>query len=265
MRIVILILLTLIPSVFGQINFEEHFQGFPGTMVIYNEKSGSSVVFNEKRAATRFSPFSTYKIPNSIIGLETEVISDVDQVIQWEGKKYLPKEWWPRSWSRDHSLRTALKYSVFPFYRHLTLQVGDKKMKHYLATFDYGNQDISSGLDEFWVSGSLKISALEQIAFLRKFYHGKLEVSPKSLKLVKNMLVQESKESYVLSAKTGGGYLDENWTQAFGWYVGYVEKEDNVYYFAMNISGQNFTKLQKPRIEITKNVLRALGIISQKH
>jgi len=31
--------------------------------------------------------------------------------------------------------------------------------------------------------------------------------------------------------------------------------------FALNLEGKNFTEIQKPRIEITKNILKEAGII----
>ncbi len=46
-------------------------------------------------------------------------------------------------------------------YRHMATNIGKEKMQSYLSQFSYGNQDISSGIDNFWLNGSLQISALE--------------------------------------------------------------------------------------------------------
>lgn len=260
-RMSCVILLTVVSTISGQTRLSELFNGFEGTIVIYDAKADSYTVVNDERARTRYSPFSTFKIPNSIIALETGVISDTGQVVEWDPAKYPTEDWWPNSWQGKHNLRSAIKYSVVPFYRHLATQVGAQRMRQYVELFDYGNQDISSGIDTFWLNGSLKISAFEQIEFLKKFYNNQLSVSPGTIQMVKSILVQEVTDVYTLSAKTGGGYLDEGQSQALGWYVGYVEKEDNVYYFALNIEGKSFTEIQKPRIEITKNILKEAGII----
>ena len=60
----------------SQAKLDENFENFSGTIVVYDQKADTQTIFNEERAATRYSPFSTFKIPNSIILLETEVVSD---------------------------------------------------------------------------------------------------------------------------------------------------------------------------------------------
>ena len=260
-RVISLILLASISFTLGQDQLSEMFDGFEGTIVIYDMKADRYTVVNEERARIQYSPFSTYKIPNSIIALETGIVSDTGQIVEWDQRKYPAETWWPESWKGRHNLRRAIKYSVVPFYRHLASQIGAERMEQYVKAFDYGNLDISSGIDSFWLNGSLKISAYEQIKFLRKFYTEQLGVSSGTIQKVKSILVQEATDVYTLSAKTGGGYLDENQSRALGWFVGYVEKGDNVYYFALNIEGKSFSEIQKPRIEITKRILRKAGII----
>lgn len=260
-RVISFFLLVIFSFTFGQDQLSEMFDGFEGTIVIYDAKTDRYTVVNEERARVQYSPFSTYKIPNSIIALETGIISDTGQVVEWDQGKYPAEAWWPASWKGKHNLRSAIKYSVVPFYRHLASQIGAERMAQYVKAFDYGNLDISSGIDSFWLNGSLKISAYEQIVFLRKFYTEQLGVLSGTIQMVKSILVQEATDIYTLTAKTGGGYLDENQSRALGWFVGYVEKDDNVYYFAMNIEGKRFSEIQKPRIEITKRILRKAGII----
>ena len=148
-----------------------------------------------------------------------------------------------------------------PVYRHIATQVGAEKMNSYITAFNYGNKDISSGIDNFWLGKSLKISALEQIDFLKKFYNNELGISPETKKLVKTILIREQTQNYTISAKTGGGYLDDEHKTALGWYVGYIEKAGNVYFFALNIEGKNFNELIEQRIEIANAVFKKLGII----
>ena len=133
-------------------------------------------------------------------------------------------------------------------------------MKNFVKKFDYGNCDISSGLDNFWLNGSIKISAIEQVDFLKKFFHKKLDVSEKNIEAVKSILIQEKNETYKLSYKTGTGRIG-NGSKFLGWLVGYIEKADNVYFFALNLEGDDFDKLVNARIEIAMNFFRELKII----
>ena len=148
-----------------------------------------------------------------------------------------------------------------PVYRTIATKVGLQRMQKYIESFDYGSKQITTDLDIFWLDGGIKISAMEQIIFLKKFFNNDLGINYRTTELVKSIIVQEETNRYKLSYKTGGGYLNAEKTKALGWLVGYVEKENNVYFFAMNIEGDTFDEIAKPRIEISKNVLKELDII----
>jgi beta-lactamase class D len=239
------------------------FRGTKGAFVLYDMKNNLYVRYNEQRCRERFSPKSTFKIPNSLIGLETGVIRDAEFVIQWDREKYSPQpNWTPDqliNWGKDQTLRSAIKYSVVWYYRELALRVGEQQMKKYVTAFDYGNKDISGRVDEFWLNNRLKISADEQVEFLKAFFIGRLPVSRRSTEIVKDILVLEKTPTYTLSAKTGGGSIAEG--VYIGWFVGYLEKNGNVYFFATNIEGTSFTDIRDKRIELTKQILRKLGYL----
>ena len=239
------------------------FKNTVGAFVLYDSKRDHYIRYNEARCRQRFSPKSTFKIPNSLIGLETGVIRDAEFVIPWNRQKYPPQDNWNQEpfahWAQDHTLRSAIKYSVVWYYRELALRVGQQKMKRYVARFNYGNKAVSGRIDNFWLDGSLRISANEQIDFLKAFYNGQLPVSRRTTQIVRDILELEKTPTYKLSAKTGGGSISEG--VYIGWFVGYVETKENVYFFAMNIEGANFEEIRNKRIELTKKVLVGLGIL----
>ena len=239
------------------------FKGTNGAFVLYDMNNNRYVRYNVKRCRERFSPKSTFKIPNSLIGLETGVIRDAEFVIHWNREKYPPQANWNEEpfvhWGKDQTLRSALKYSVLWYYRELALGVGSQQMKKYVRSFDYGNKNISGRVDNFWLNNVLKISADEQVEFLRAFYSGRLPVSKRSTEIVKDILVFEQTPTYKLSAKTGGGPIDEG--IYIGWFVGYLEARGNVYFFATNIEGASFADVRVKRIELTTQILKALGFL----
>ncbi len=239
------------------------FQGSNGAFVVYDRNNDRYVRYNEQRCRQRFSPKSTFKIPNSLIGLETEVIPDAEFVIKWNREKYPPQASWNQEpfihWGKDHTLRSALKYSVLWYYRELALRVGSSRMKKYVTRFNYGNEDVSGRVDNFWLNNVLQISADEHVEFLKAFYTERLSVSKRSTEIVKDILVLEHTQAYKLSAKTGGGPIDEG--VFIGWFVGYLEAGGNVYFFATNIEGASFVEIRDKRIKLTKDILRALGYL----
>ncbi|HYM01137.1 MAG TPA: penicillin-binding transpeptidase domain-containing protein [Blastocatellia bacterium] len=246
------------------------FKGTEAAFVLYDLKNERYIRYNEERCRTRFSPFSTFKIPNSVIGLETGVIHDAEFVIPWDSKKYPSQSDWNVEpfdhWAQDHTLRSAIKYSVVWYYRELAKRVGEDRMQKYLTEFNYGNHDISGGIygnglyNAFWLGSSLKISADEQVEFLKKFYSGKLPVAKRSIDIVKEILVLERTPQYTLGGKIGGG--SEN-GRTRGWFVGYLETHGNVYLFALNLDGANFAEIAPKRIALTKRALAVLGFIQE--
>jgi beta-lactamase class D len=246
-----------------------YFKDTTGAFVLYDLKNDRYIRYNAERCRERFSPYSTFKIPNSLIGLETNVISDAEYVMRWDPKKYPEAEGWTAPpyvhWKQNHTLRSALKYSVVWYYRDLAKSVGQERMKKYVDGFAYGNHDISGGLDgpqlfqAFWLNSSLRISADEQIEFLKRFYAGKLPVSKRTISIVKEILILEKSSNYTLSGKTGGGASPRG--KSLGWFVGYLETGGNVYFFATNIEGENSASIRERRIDLTKNILTGLGYL----
>jgi beta-lactamase class D len=267
-RATLLLLMLVASSASAAVSAQDlspFFKDTTGAFVLYDLKNNRYVRYNEARCRVRFSPKSTFKIPNSLVGLDTGVIRDADFVIEWNRQKYPPQDNWTQEpfkhWAQDHKLRSAIKYSVVWYYRELALRVGQQRMKKYVEAFDYGNEDISGGLDYFWLGGGLKISADEQVEFLKKFYAGRLPVSKRSTEIVKDILVLEETPAFKLSAKTGGGSIAQG--TYIGWFVGYLETQGNVYFFACNIEGKSYPEIRDKRIDVTKRILRELGYLPE--
>ena len=157
------------------ISLNNHYRPFTGSFVLLDLKSGDYKIYNDSISKTRYSPCSTFKIPNSLIALESGIASDENYLIKWDSIKNPAKPWMHESepfkyWMQDNTLKTAIKNSVVWYYQELARRVGKEKMTKYLNRIDYGNNDISSGIDNFWLCGSIKVSAKEQVEFLNKLY-----------------------------------------------------------------------------------------------
>ena len=147
------------------------------------------------------------------------------------------------------------------YYQAVAREVGGEQMAEYVESFGYGNADIGGEIDTFWLEGELRISAEEQIDFLRRFYHEDLPADPVNIDIVKDILIWEETLSYTISAKTGAA-LRTGDDSVIGWWVGYVESDVGVTYFALNISSDTVDDaFWSARIEIALDVLRELDII----
>lgn len=226
-----------------------YFGEFSGAFVLYDYNNKYYIKHNAEQCTTRYSPCSTFKVPNSLIGLQTGVIPDENYVIPWDSVTRSREEL-----NKDHDLRSAIKYSVVWYYQELARRVGEEKMKHYIDTLHYGNMDISGGIDKFWLDNSLKISADEQVDFLYKLYTDSLPFSKRNMEIVRNIIVQDTlPKGEIFSGKTGSNGSD------LGWFIGAVQLGSNLYLFATNILGDGANGM-KAR-DITLDILKSIKII----
>jgi beta-lactamase class D len=236
-----------------QPKLEKYFDGQPGTFVLYNLTRDHTLRYNPDRAAQRFLPASTFKILNSLISLETGVIPDENTVIKWDGTRYdVP------SWNQDHTLRTAIAASVVWYYQKLARRVGQERMQKYVTAAGYGNHDIAGNIDSFWLDGALRVSADEQVAFLKRLVQNDLPFAARNLRIVKDVLVLEKTPISQLSGKTGTQLRVK---PNINWFVGYVEKGDDVYIFATNLELPEGVTDNTRAKEITLNILRDMELI----
>lgn len=232
------------------------------TFVVLNGKTGEMIQFNPDRAAERFLPASTFKIPNTLIALETGVASGPDHLIEFD-PSLRGDGFWIDVWSQDHTLRSAIRNSVVWYYQALAREIGEERMLRYLKQFEYGNCSIEGGVDRFWLgSGGLRISPDEQVRFLQRMYEGRLGVSDRSTEILKEILVLEENPQYRLSGKTGTA--DVTSTRELAWLVGYVERDGNIWYYALNVEGEQVWETWGPpveRLNLLRRLLRQLEII----
>ena len=230
------------------------------TFVLLSETNNQLHIINEARAKTALSPFSTFKITNSVIALEQGVVNDSKQVLTYDKNKYPTQAWWPPVWKLpSYNLGSAFKYSVVPVFRQMATDIGQQNMKVSLERLNYGNQDISSGLDDFWLNGSLKISSVEQIDFLQKLYQNQFNLTSVTLSTIKEIMLVETTGKYKLYGKTGAGKVDDK--TMLGWYVGFVENDKGVHYFAFNFNRDSYAQMKAERVSTVINHLKVAGII----
>jgi beta-lactamase class D len=229
-----------------------------GTMAVLDANANTLTLTDETRTRSAILPASTFKIPNSLIALETGVIADADvEVIKWDGVDHGIPEW-----NQDHTLRSAIKFSVVPVYQQLARRIGAERMQRFVDAFDYGNKNIGGGIDRFWLTGDLRISPIDQTRFLSKLLAGTLPVSERTLTLVKDIVPVEKTDSAVIHYKTG--LLSDDGMPTgksnIGWVVGWVERGEASMIFAMNMDVRTAPHVAQ-RLPLTKLLLAGMGVV----
>src|ERR1700754_3499797 len=203
-------------------------EGTAGTFVGYKTDDYLVIASDKDRSGQAFLPASTFKIPNSLIALETGVVQDPDKdVFKWDGVKRSIE-----AWNRDHTLRTAIAASAVPVYQEIARRIGQERMQKYVDLFEYGNRNIGGGIDQFWLSGDLRIDPVQQVDFLDRLRRGVLPVSKRSQDLVRDIIPVTQVGDAVIRSKSGLLGRDQ-WS--LGWIVGWTEKGEARVVFALNM------------------------------
>ena len=238
MNRLIMLCLTLVPALVASSAFCEDAalaklfsdRALQGTLVLTNRDGSRSYVHNEARASTPLLPASTFKIPNTLIALDEGVITEKAS-LKWDGTdRGLP------AWNRDQTLASAFKTSCVWCYQELAQRIGLKHYQAWLKKIDYGNANPGPGLTTFWLAGDLRISAQQQITFLKKLYKRELPFKASSYDVFRRIMLMEERPGYRLYAKTGWAGYGEKDTPQIGWYVGYLETGTDVWFFALNMA-----------------------------
>lgn len=227
-----------------------------GAFVLYDQKKDRYLYYNKEESNKEFLPASTFKICNSLIALEAGMVKDQYEVFKWDKQQRRIQEW-----NADTDMKQAFRNSTVWFYQNLAEKIGEEQMKYWLHELKYGNENTSGGINGFWLWGGLRITAMQQIDFLRRLQGNKLALSKRSMEVVKEIMISKNVDGKVVREKTGATKQDGSY---LGWHVGYVTTKDNVYYFANCIQTKDKTEdFESARTEITFQVLQQLNILKK--
>lgn len=194
-----------------------------GVVLVFDPLTNILYSNDLERAGKGSLPASTFKIPNSLIALETGIVKNESTLFAWDGNKRSLQQW-----EQDMDFRQAFHLSCVPCYQQIARSIGPQRMNHWLELFSYGKMDVHShNIDTFWLQGESEISPLQQLIFLVNLYFGNLPVSENTYRIIRQLMVIEENDNWKLSGKTGWAIRQGNNT---GWFVGYLEKKEQVFF-----------------------------------
>jgi beta-lactamase class D len=237
-----------------------------GCFALFNNGTGKVTVYNLSRYFdSSYLPASTFKIVNSLIGLQKGKIVNDSMVIKWDSIKR-----WNENWNKDLTMYEALRVSSVPYYQEVARRIGKDTMEAYLNMLGYGKKTdtaklvITSAIDTFWLDNSLKITPDQQLGLVKKLYFGEL---PNFFKVhqetVKRAMLFEDSTNFRLSYKTGWGTTPNN--KSLAWVVGWIEENNHPYFFVLNFeTADKDADIITIRMKILKDILRQLGFLEGK-
>jgi beta-lactamase class D len=234
-----------------------------GCFGMFDNGKGSFTIYNSPGFRdSAYVPASTFKIINSLIGLETGRAADTNTVFKWNGQAIGREEC-----DRDISMAQAFRFSCLPWYRELARRIGKDTMQHWLDTLGYAKRYkrfvIQNDLDSFWLNNTAKITADEQLGIVKMLYFDQLPFQKRTQRMVRGMMLQESNANYKLSYKTGWGFTENG--HAIGWIVGWIEENMHPYFFVLQLEAPDRQFNMMPvRIKILKQILKEYGFMEGK-
>ena len=230
-----------------------------GCFALMDNGTGRFTVHNLGRYRdSAYTPASTYKIVNSLIGLQTGKISGDSMIIKWDGVKR-----WNDDWNQDLSMYKAFRVSSVPYYQEVARRIGKDTMQFWLDSLKYGSQKIKTAIDTFWLDNSLKIKPDEQLGLVKRLYFDQLPFFKSYQESVKKAMLMEDNANFRFGYKTGWGYRENG--HVLGWVVGWIEENGHPYFFVLNIeSPDKDFDMQSVRIKMVKDMLKYLGFFAGK-
>lgn len=230
-----------------------------GSFALMDNGTGKFTIYNLKRYRdSSYLPASTFKIVNSLIGLQTGKISGDSMVIKWDGIKRSVDDW-----NQDLNMYNAFRVSSVPYYQEVARRIGKDTMQLWLDSLEYGNKKITTAIDSFWLDNSLKITADEQLGLVKRLYFDQLPFFKSYQEVVKRAMLFENNTNNRLAYKTGWGFTEQE--HALGWITGWIEENNHPYFFVLNIESTDRNYNMKPvRLKMLKDILKQLGFFEGK-
>ncbi|RYY66013.1 MAG: class D beta-lactamase [Chitinophagaceae bacterium] len=229
--------------------------GTEGCFAVLNNATGAFTMYNLPRFRdSAFTPASTFKIVNSLVGLQTGIISNDSMVIRWNGVPSGRTEC-----DADMSMYTAFRRSCPAWYQEAARRIGRDTMQRWLDSLAYGNKKISK-VDTFWLDNSLKIRPDEELGLVKRLYFNQLPFFKTNQEIVKRAMLFESTPAYRLAYKTGWGKKENG--RDLAWVVGWVEENNHPYFFALNFETlKPGVDVPTVRMNMLKGILKKLGYL----
>ena len=236
-----------------------------GCFGLYNNATNEFTFYNKKRFTdSSYLPASTFKIVNSLIGLQTGVISSDSMIIKWDGVKRNVEEW-----NKDLSMYEAFRVSAVPYYQEVARRIGKDRMEYWMDTVNYGAGPkdtafrISTAIDTFWLDNTLKITPDEELGLVKMLYFDQLPFFKTYQEKVKKAMLFENTTMYRLAYKTGWGRKENG--NHLAWAVGWVEENNHPYFFVLNFESPDANAdIPSIRMKILKGILKQLGFFKGK-
>ncbi|HJV24013.1 MAG TPA: penicillin-binding transpeptidase domain-containing protein [Holophagaceae bacterium] len=177
------------------------------------------------------APCSTYKLPHALIGLDRGVIvpggdvrtCDPDRCHDAHGRL---------------GMAEAIRVSCLSYFRQVARELGSEREAAGLKALGYPVTGNLQPLEDFWLRGTgLRLTARQQLTWIRRFYSEDLPVAKVHLEAVRAASRRTGTADWTLWGKPGSS--DPEAPAVHGWFIGKVQwKEGHTSYVVVLVKGK---------------------------
>lgn len=208
--------------------------------LIIDAATSATLVRTGDRCEAPVTPASTFKIPLSLIGFDSGILTEAKHPAWPYRTEY---QTWNDDWKRTTTPYTWLRDSVVWYSQVLTQTLGARTLQEYIDKLAYANRDLSgepgrnNGLTTAWLSSSLRISAAEQVEFVRRMVRYQLPISRSAVDRTMSLMPLASTGGWRVRGKTGTGFQvradgTSDQDRQVGWFVGWATSNGRTVVFA---------------------------------
>lgn len=214
-----------------------------GTFGMFDNSRGKFTIYDMDRFKKPYSPGGTFNIFNSLLAMHIGRISDERGLIK-------------AGVDTSISLKDAFRSSSSLHFMSLARLIGKDTMKRWVDSLKYGNMKMGAAVDSFWMNDSLKISADEQLGFIKRMYFRQLPFRASVQESVKKLMIIENNSQYQLAYNIGESVSNG---KSVVWVIGWIEENRHVYPFVLNFSSDTREGLDPLAKKITGDILAYVG------
>lgn len=239
--------------------------GARGSFGLFDNAEGQFTIYDLAAFKdSAYPPGTSFSIVNTLIGVESGRLANEDMVLPWDGKPaFYPGGDTATAWNRDLSAKQAFAVSAEPFFRQLARRIGKDTMQLWLDSIGYGQRygkfRINNNLDTFWLDHSLKVTADEQLGLVKKLYFDQLPFFKRTMKVVRDLMLQEQNSNYALYYQAGGD------GRSMEWVTGWIEENRHPYFFVVElVDPHQGADRRTEAVRVLKGILKEKGFFLGK-
>ena len=220
---------------------------FSGSFALLNNANDDFSIYNlEDYRDSAYAPGPAFDLLNAMIAIEAGTITDENSFLENTGS--------------NNTLKNSFEKNPV-FFDSLAKHTGKDHMQFWIDSLHYGQVKIDQNISAFWKDNSLKLSADEQLGFIKNLYFSNLPFQKRTQAIGKNLLGKEANTKYTLAYNKGIAPHGDKFVSLI---TGWIVENKHVYFFSLTTKHADKDMLRGNSEKLLKEILKDYGFFEGK-